>query len=662
MRRTAARLLDADRSDVGAESKGVSMSGQGEVRAEEIVRALAVAAAAVRLYPPTSEIPAQTVDRLVRVSEAVTSAARSPVRFAIEPKSFKIGDQLVGEGQAQVAGLAEMLYAHQVGQLIVAPGVTAEETSTFLRCVGSDPSAVREEGGLRHVMVTAGVTHIAVIELTLRASNEEGLAGLDLTSAPLEVLGPAVLRSAADWARSAASGSGRDELAEVIGGLESAARELAMERVAQALLQLDEQTRGAVLAAAVRQDASGQAMEGMLAVIANMRPAQLARLLILAAGRTGGDPNSIMSRLTLPPEAMRALQLLLRPSPRSESESGVPASIDAVILAGDAVESDEDEDALAAAKLTLSSDAAAVRALVTTTHILERSPTPESVDAIGEALPGAVAAGAFGAAHSALALLENLTSRPELDTAIARTRHVLANPDALARGAAAIGSTTVARDAATVFAAAGVAGSEAVLDAWLKVGDADRGTLEQIARALPEQIVAGAGRRIRSGDPVAVREIVTLLGRLGDRRAVPSLSQALDHDSPEVRSAAIAAMAAVDTEESWAAVVSSLTHPDEATARQALAAIRGAGRRRAAPAMIAVLQLHSSGTRNHELKREIIEDVRAMGATEALPALRKIAGRAFVWGRKARELRDAARRAVTDLQSEQRTDGEKVRT
>jgi hypothetical protein len=638
------------------------MSGQAEVRAEEIVRALAVAAAAARLYPPTSEIPAQTVDRFVLVSDAVTSATRSPVRFAIEPKSFKLGDQLVGEGQAQVAGLAEMLYAHQIGQLIVAPGVTPEETSSFLGCVGSDPSAVREEGGLRHVMVAAGVTHIAVIELTLRASSEEGLAGLDLTSAPLEVIGPAVLRSAAEWARSAASGQGRDELAEVIGGLESAARELAMERVAQALLQLDEQTRGAVLAAAVRQDASGQAMEGMLSVIANMRPAQLARLLMLAAGRTGGDPKTIMNRLTLPPEAMRALQLLLRPSPRSEAESGVPVSVDAEILAGEAVESDEDEDALAAAKLTLSADAAAIRALVTTTHILERSPAPESVDAIGEALPGAIAAGAFGAVHSALTHLENLTNRPDLDTAIARARHAIANPDALARGATAISSATVARDAAAVFAAAGVAGSEAVLDAWLNVGDADRGVLEQVARALPEQIVAGAGRRIRSGDPVAVREIVTLLGRLGDRRAVPSLSQALDHDSPEVRSAAIAAMAAVDTEESWAAVVSSLTHPDEATARRALAAIRDAGRRRAAPAMIAVLQLHSSGTRNHELKREIIEDVRVMGATEALPALKKIAGRAFVWGRKARELRDAARRAVTDLQSEQRTDGEKVRT
>jgi HEAT repeat protein len=205
-------------------------------------------------------------------------------------------------------------------------------------------------------------------------------------------------------------------------------------------------------------------------------------------------------------------------------------------------------------------------------------------------------------------------------------------------------------------------GSDAVLDVWLKAGEANRDALEQVARAIPEQIVSAAGRRIRSGDPGAVREIVTLLGRLGDRRAVPSLSQALDHESPDVRAAAIAAMAVIDTEESWAAIVSSLTHPDEQTALQALAAVRKAGRRRAAPAMIAVLQLHAAGTRNHELKREIIEDVRTMRATEAIPVLRKIAGRMFVWGRKARELRDAARHAVADLASDQRTDGEKVRT
>jgi hypothetical protein len=172
------------------------MSGQGDMRAEEVVRALAAAAAAVRLYPPTSEIPAQTVARFVQVAEAITSAAKGPVRFVIEPKHFKLGDQVVAEGQTQVTGLAEMLYAHQAGQLIVAPGLTADEAGSFLRCAGSDPSAVREEGGLRTVIVAAGVTHLAIIEVTLRASTEEGLAGIDLTSAPLDTIGPAVLRAA----------------------------------------------------------------------------------------------------------------------------------------------------------------------------------------------------------------------------------------------------------------------------------------------------------------------------------------------------------------------------------------------------------------------------------------------------------------------------------
>jgi nitrous oxide reductase accessory protein NosL len=78
--------------------------------------------------------------------------------------------------------------------------------------------------------------------------------------------------------------------------------------------------------------------------------------------------------------------------------------------------------------------------------------------------------------------------------------------------------------------------------------------------------------------------------------------------------------------------------------------------------MLAGLQLHSGGTRNHDLKREIIEDMRRMGATEAVPVLKKIASRRFAFGRKVRELRDLARQAVAELRAAQDADGEKVRT
>jgi hypothetical protein len=638
------------------------MSGHVQIRAEEIVRALAAAAAAVRLYPPTSEIPAQTIERFVSVSEAVTLAARGPVRFVVEPKAFKVGDQVVAEGQAQVTGLAEMLYAHQVGQLIVAPGLTADEANAFLRCSASDAAAVREEGGLRAVIIKAGVSHLAVIEVTLRASTDEGIAGLDLTSAPLDAIGSAVLRSAAMWARSAAAGEGRDEIAEVIGGLESAARELAAERVAVALLQLDEATRAAVLAAAIRPDAGGHAMEGALSVIANMRPATLARLMTLAAARTGSDPSSIMAKLELGPEAMRALQLLLRPSPRTEAESGVPPVVDASAIASDAVEeTEEDEAALSLALSTRDPGGEATRALATTMYLLDRAVSPETVDALGDALPRAMAAGAFALVRTALAQLDEMVDRPGLQDSVVRARRTLSQPEALLEGVLSVSKVSQARDAAVVVSMAGVTGAEAAVEAWLLSADAKRALVEEIGRAMPEQFIAATGRRIRSGDPAEVRELAGMLGRLGDRRVVSVLSLTLDHQAREVRTAAISALGAVDTEESWAAIISALTHPDESTARTALETIRRAGRRRAVPAMLAVLQLRTSGTRNHDLKGEIIEDVRAMGATEAIPVLSRIASRRLAFRRKPRELRDAARRAVADLQAAQQADGEKVR-
>lgn len=228
-------------------------------------------------------------------------------------------------------------------------------------------------------------------------------------------------------------------------------------------------------------------------------------------------------------------------------------------------------------------------------------------------------------------------------------------------GMLSLSEASQARDAAAVVSATGVSGAEAAVEAWLLSTETKRALVEEIGRAIPEPFIAAIGRRIRAGDPAEVRDLAGVLGRLGDRRAVSVLSLALDHEAREVRTAAIAALGNVDTDESWAAIVSALTHPDEPTAQTALESIRRAGRRRAVPAMLAVLRLGTSGTRNHELKREIIEDVRAMGATEAIPVLKRIASRRLTFRRKPRELRDAARRALADLQAAQQADGEKVR-
>lgn len=626
------------------------MSAQAHIGAEDVIRALAATAAVVRLYPPTSEIPAQAVARFVTVSEQVTSAL-GPLRFVVEPKGFKLGEETVGEGPAQLASFAETLYAHQVGQLIVAPGVDAGETNAFLRCAASDPAATREEGGLRAVMVAAGVTHIAVIELTLRASTEEGFAGLDLTTAPLDVIGNTAAKAAAAWATSAAEGTGRDEVAEAIGGLEAATREIASERVAQALLQLDENTRSAVMAAALRTDPSGRDMDGMLSVIANMKPATLARLLMMTAARTGTDAASLMPKLELPPEAAHAISLLLRPSPRSESESGVPQVVDTETMAADAeMDSEADEDAVRAAVASADSAASATRALSTTLSLASRNPDRETVAAVGDALAPAVGAGAFSLVAKATALLREQQTDPAIADAATTALRSLSDADALSRGLASLVGPDQANDAAAVLTAAGAAGAEALLAAWLRP-EVGKAALIEAARRMPEQVLAPAGRRLRSADPAEARDLVALLTGLGDKRASGALAQALDSGAPETRMAAIDGLAAIDTDDAWSSIGATLTHPDEATARKALAAIRKAGRRKAVPAMLAVLQIGTSGSRNQALKREIIDDVRGMGATEALPVLKTIASKRFVFGRSNRELRDAARVAVSELKN-----------
>lgn len=637
------------------------MTGHVDSSAEEVVRALAAAAAAVRLYPPTSEIPAQTIARFVSVAQTATAVGKTPVRFIVEPKTFRVGEQVIGDGQAQIGGLAEALYAHQAGQIIIAPVVTADETAAFLRCVASDTAAVREEGGLRAVVGAAGVTGIAVVELTLRSAADDGLATMDLTSAPLEAIAPAIVRAAAAWAKSAATGHGRDEMGEAIGGMPSAARELAQERVAQALMQMDEQTRTAVLAAAIRQDASGQPMEGMLSVIASMKPAMLARLLSLTASRTGSEPGDLATKLQLPPEALRALELLLRPSQRTESESGVPPRVDAAEIAGEAItETDDDAACLDAARRTLQQTEAASRGLLTTLRVIQRSPDADGLAALAEAMPRSLSAGALTAVRSALSALDGLSQRPDLEPEVDRVRQSIADVEHLAEGLERVETARV-RDTADVLAAAGPAGAEALVRVWAHADEARRAFLEEVARTVPDQVIATVSRRMRAADATEVRDLVGLLGRLRDRRALSTLSQALDNDARAVRTAAVAALAELGSDDAWAAIVSALTHPDQETALAALRAIRAADRRRAIPAMVAVLQLHSGAARNHDLKREIMEDMGRWQAVEAMPVLKRMAGRRFAFGRAARELRDLARRAMSQIQAAQAVDGGKVR-
>jgi hypothetical protein len=624
------------------------MIEQTQAHAEDVLRTLAAAAAAVRLYPPTSQLPIQAVERFVESANVVTRDT-GHLRLLVEPKAFKFTDVLIGESNAQISSLAETLYAHQVGQLIVAPDIRADEAMTFVRCVAADPKAAREEGGLRSIIVGAGVTHIAVIELTLRASKEEGIAGMDLASAPLEAIGPEVVRAAAKWARSAAGGEGVDDVGAAIGSLETAARDLAASRVAQALMRLDETTRVAVMTAAFRTDSSGKRMEGVFDIVAQMNPATLARLLTLVAARGSVEPSSLLSQLKLPPEAMRAIALLMRPSPETDPAREIPSGEPDIAGIVETVESDEEADAEMTDRLVGAAPRlAASRGLHTTLALARTAPTADNVAAVGDEMLAALKAGAFEAVRDGLTFFESAATDSALTSAIGRARAGLAD-SAILEAAMRTARAASPADVAAVLAAAGPTGADVAMSVWVDAEQDDRTSLQRAFAMMPEAVITAAGRRLRTADPFEAVQLTELLAVVGDRRAVPALRQTLDNAFPEVRLAALTALSRLGSDEAWRTVYDALRSDEQGTARHALALVRAADARGAIPVMLEIAAARGSGNRNREVKREIIDCLGAMHAEEARPVLRRLAGKRFAFGKAAKELRAAARAALVAM-------------
>ncbi|HEY3317780.1 MAG TPA: HEAT repeat domain-containing protein [Coriobacteriia bacterium] len=635
------------------------MARPDNIRAEEVVRGLATAANAVRLYPATSPLRDQAVGRFLALAHATVSDG-TPLQLIVEPSGFKSGETVLADGQNNVVAFAEALYAHQVGKLIVAPGVTADEVMRFLAAVSADTHAVRDSGGLRAVLKESGVSRLAVVEVTLRASTDEGLSGLDLTAAPLEEIAPRVAAAASAWQESAAQGAGNDGVAGAVAALEEAARDLAMQRIAEALMRLDEATRVKALAAAYATDADGEPMRGMLDVLAKMKPSALARLLSLAANMTGTPTNELLCGLKLPPEALRAVMLLLRPSPQQESARGVPVDADVTAIAREVkaeneVEASELERQIARSPRAL----AAGKALTTTVQLAMDRKTQDAVQAVGEALAPAVRAGALAEVRAALAFLGTLDRDPALGGAASHARQSVADPELLRL---CIGSLSIGADADTVAAilsAAGPVAADTFIAFYIGSNDSLRPRLQQVLRSMGDVVTSAASRRIRDADTPTARELIDVLVGIGDKRTVPVLRQALEHLDVEVRRATLEALARIGGTESERLLVGALGHWDPETRRYAARAIGQARAASAVPAMLKILQGYYLFERNYGLKKELIESLEVLGSPAAVPTLRRMAGRRFVIGRKNRELRYLARRALAGLEQARGNEGRK---
>lgn len=605
------------------EGRAVDVSGGNSpsARAEQLLRLLAVAANAVRLYPASSPMREDAIARFTEVSRSLTAAGALQLR--IDRERFLLGDTSIGSGQTQIASLAESLRALQVGQLIIAPGTTTSEVAAFLDILGADAKAVRGSGGARAALIEAGVRNIALIEVSLRVSSESGILGMDLSAAPLDDITHEVQSAVDEWT---ASGQKRDDIAGVIGGFQAAAQDLAARRVGEALLRLDEETRVRVVSAAMVRDGAGKPMQGMLDAISRMQPAALARLLKLVAAKAGEAPDALLGMVEVPPEIARELAALLRPAPQSEQERGVPAEADAPgIVAEVAKYSEGDQEHVETLVAASTPAQLAAKALSTTLQVARSRPTEESVQAIGDAVQVAISRHVYGDLGSAFALLAELASNPALSMSVASVRTSLA---------------------------------EEILDAYVSAPADARAYLAAETGRLAEIVGPVAARMLRTGDPERTAVVVELLVSLRDKRLTPVISQALDHLDGGVRAATVTALANVPGPESASMLRRALGHWDPQTRRIAAREIGRAGREETLPTLLRLLEEVHLFERNYELKKEVLKSLELMRPAQARGVLTRMARRRFVIGKKNRELRYLAQKTLSLLESPQPDRGE----
>ncbi|GAB4277451.1 MAG: hypothetical protein Kow0056_08920 [Coriobacteriia bacterium] len=616
------------------------------------IQALAGAFNAVRLYPPTSDLPQKAIERFVSAAESATGD-KGFLRVVVEPSHFRWGDVSIGQGNPQMETLAQALYSHQVGQLVIGPGLSGEEADAFIKAVMRDKAQVKDEGGLSKVLVGLGVSNIAVVEMSVRVSQEEGLRGIDLLSAPLDEIGNEVAAAAERWAAKAPSGEAVDEATEAVADLAMATRDIAASRIADALLRLDEATRTRVLANARTRDPGGRPMQGLLSIIGKMSPAALSRLLVLTAQQTGEDPKSILPELDLPPETMRLLQMMLSPSPQPESARGVPPEADHLGMAQELAKVEPEAEAelehlIATARPSL----AAGRALATACFVALSHPDKDSVEALAEAMERALKSGALGQVADAVDVMDELATQRGLEAEVAAARARIADPELISNLVDAWDDSVPPEALMKVVSVAGDAGFEALVTRWILADQSTRDSLESMFPTMADRLLQAAGRITRSRDPRLSVGAVSLMATLGDSRAVPALEQMLQQDDPRLRASAVEALARIGGPASARALSKALEHSDEDTR---VAAAQAIGRHRlteALPGLLKAVENYHLVERDATFKTEVIRSIVALQAREAVPALKRVVTRGWAFGHGNKVVRDVARQAISTLETQ----------
>jgi len=138
---------------------------------EDVVRGIAAAGKALRLYPATSPIPQQSIDRAHLAIERFLTGANI-LSLTVARDGLEYRSEPVSGGVPGVTDITAALRSHDIAEISFLPGCMSDELVALLSLLLSDPADVRSQGGLASALVISGSSNIRVSEVRLQVAEE----------------------------------------------------------------------------------------------------------------------------------------------------------------------------------------------------------------------------------------------------------------------------------------------------------------------------------------------------------------------------------------------------------------------------------------------------------------------------------------------------------
>lgn len=566
---------------------------------EAVIRGIASAGKALKLYPPTSPIPRQSVEAAASALDSFLYS-HPGLALSVVREGFSWHGTIVGAGLPGVSDLADVLRDHGIAQVDFSPGCSPDELIELLTVIMQDRAQALAGGGISAMLTARGVDSVRVTEVQLTVIEDIGpTPGEDIDEFLRELANDpdklATWMAAASAGDPAAFGEGLGEIAASVGpeGVERL-----MESLAAAFLKQNPDSKDVLLGLAMPQGTVRELAGGMFRnlgdsdIATSLSDGVFAKNMLSLSNALTGLPleqriasikAQVQQQLAEGGHASKELQFLDHMVDVRQSPTPEPPLVDAVDsyrrVAQTAELSSEEIEQLRASTETGRGDTSAA-GVNTMLSLLDQQSDFDlycrTADALAALVPGLIAEGELRLAHKVLTELTAREGRsvqpwPELTGRLRQAIASAVSPKSMgALIGAVIADPSLLPEARDIARTAGDAAGPAMIEQAVALKDEGIAVAEQIigrrvvdllaahmphaqwfqlgpvvARLAPEadprskQAVESALHR---SDDQSRREVALGLARAGAAGA-PYLTAMTRDSNPEVAVAAVRGLA-----------------------------------------------------------------------------------------------------------------------